>query len=65
MTSTSRKRGFLMLQERDYQLLAALDDYAYLTTTQIKEKFFTQGSFVYRRLKKTYTSIAENAPEDW
>lgn len=45
-------RKHLVLQKRDYALLKALSDYRYLSTSQLRNKFFTNGPFIYRRLKK-------------
>ena len=46
------RRQHLVLQDRDYALLKALSDYRYLSTSQIRARFFSKGPFVYRRLKK-------------
>lgn len=47
-------RKHIVLQNRDFALLKALSDYRYLSTSQLRDKFFTNGPFVYRRLKKLY-----------
>ena len=52
LTMTSMHRKHLSLQPRDYALLQALSDYRYLTTTQLRDMFFSKGPFIYRRLKK-------------
>ena len=46
--------GRLKIEPRDIEILKALLDYWFLTSSQIQKKFFSSKSFADRRLRKPY-----------